>query len=91
MLHGWLGLSETVDGDVTWVKQPGAGGKYYPQGFSNGVAVAGSRYVPPSGTANPLNFTSAIVTLTGGGLAQSVTNPITLGSTGKLLNNPDRR
>src|SRR5262249_104140 len=81
ILLGSLNLSQdSLDGDVFWIKPPGTPGKYYLQGFNVQTAALGSLYTPPASGANPLNFETATLVLTGGNLAQTVMNQVTLGA-----------
>ena len=72
-----------LSGDLTWTK-PGMVAKYYPGGFRVETAAWGSLYTPPATGQRVLNFTEADVVLSGGNLAQGITNPIALGPANKV-------
>jgi uncharacterized repeat protein (TIGR03803 family) len=81
---GWItvtnGASAGLSGTVAWIKPAQTKAKFYPGGFTNqAAAVAGSPYARAAGQA-VLDLTNAVLVLRGGGLEQSVTNPIVLGT-----------
>ncbi len=86
-VFGWLTItndpaSAAIDGAVTWNKLPQLASKFYPGGFTNETAVAGSTYIFTKGVP-VLTFTIGQLGLAGGNL-QSFTNPITLGANNKV-------
>lgn len=68
-----------LNGALSWIKPAMPASKYYPAGFAVQTAVSGSRYTPPAAGMPVLGFTNATLVLSGGNLAQSITNQITLG------------
>jgi hypothetical protein len=95
VVWGWLGFvtngaSQDVVGTVNWLKQAGASGTLYPNGFTftNGVQVIESLYSYTSG-AHLLDWTNGVIELAGGDLSPGLTNGVTLannklGGTNKL-------
>jgi hypothetical protein len=57
---GWISVTtNTLDGQVVWMKGPGAPGsaqKYYSQGFTNRIQLAGMPYVKPATGAGALDW-----------------------------------
>jgi hypothetical protein len=57
---GWISVAtNTVDGQLVWVKGPGGTGsaqKYYSQGFTNRIQMAGMPYVKPATGAGALDW-----------------------------------
>ncbi|HXP63274.1 MAG TPA: Ig-like domain-containing protein [Dongiaceae bacterium] len=80
LMIGWIGLTNPVltGMAIDWVKTGAAGGSYYPGGFSFETEANGYKYVAPAAGYSLLNWTSGVVTLTGGNLTTSLTNPITV-------------
>ena len=80
---GWLAFTNApsagLGGSVTWIKQAQPKAKVYPAGFTNETSVVGSAYARTNGFPI-LNLTNAMLVLSGGGLAQSVTNAVNLGT-----------
>src|SRR5205823_4138256 len=85
-LFGWLTIvGEDVTGTVWWTRPGTFGGTFSRHGFTNRIDVLGSRYnTVPSGTP-VLTLTNGVVILTGGNLAESFTNSITLGGDNKII------
>jgi hypothetical protein len=84
---GWLnftnGVDENLTGSVTWIKEALPTAKFYPAGFDLETLATGSVFNP---LANPLTgFTSGLVILTGGNLAEGITNSVTI-SNNKVVN-----
>lgn len=75
-LLGWLlftnSVPATLGGNVDWIKSATAGGKLYTGGFNFETAAAGSFYNPKA--APLIGFSSGVVILSGGNLAQNITN-----------------
>jgi hypothetical protein len=73
-LYGWITtahhpINGTPNGDLAWTKSANALQRFYPDGFTNSVAVIGSRYQPPlSSAAYVLPYTNALVYFSGGNL-----------------------
>jgi len=85
---GWLQFTNsplpTVGSWLSWIKPAIPGAKMYPAGFSLLPQMIGSPYVA---TNKPLlNFSNAFVILTGGNLAASITNKISLKPNNQLVN-----
>jgi hypothetical protein len=57
---GWISVAtNTLDGQFVWVKGPGVTGtaqKYYSQGFTNRIQLAGMPYVKPAAGAGALDW-----------------------------------
>ena len=73
------GPSEDLNGRVSWIKPGGMTG-LYPAGFELETMATGSWYDPPLKGNRVLDFTKAVVVLSGGGLAQNLTNSVKLSS-----------
>lgn len=92
-LLGWVTFADEATTDfaaprVSWTKPALSTEKYYPLGFYAEPPLLGSRYVPPAGPSDPvLNLTDAVIRLTGGSLSEALTNRISLGPGGKVINN----
>jgi hypothetical protein len=78
LLTGWLNLDagefgdQIPQGQLTWIKQPAAGAKRYPAGFTNVVTVKGSTWAAPSVGTPALPFTASapgLLQISGGNLA----------------------
>lgn len=87
-LFGWLtvtnGGGNDVSGTLWWTKPGRAGVTYYPVGFTNSQAVAGSRFVAPASGIPVLVLTNGVVILHGGNLLGSITDAVTLGGDNKI-------
>jgi hypothetical protein len=85
MLMSWLtfaGPTNDVSGNLTWIKEAGSKSKYYLAGFTSQCDVLGSKYL----RSDPvLNLSTALLTFSGGSLASSVTNSITIGAGSKVV------
>ncbi|MGA2749442.1 MAG: hypothetical protein ABSG59_11755 [Verrucomicrobiota bacterium] len=75
---GWIGVSTNglAGTNTSWSKAPGKG-PYYAAGFTNILQLLGSTYVVPKKNATVLSLTSPTVTISGGDLAESLTNSVT--------------
>jgi hypothetical protein len=75
-------------GQLSWSKPAlGAATKYYPQGFTNTVEVAGSPYLAPTNAAmRVLALTNGSIRFSGGNLAAPFTNLVVL-TAGNLVTN----
>lgn len=90
-LLGWATFSDQpstdFEGVMSWIKPAIPGPALYPDGFSSEAALLGSRYTPASGNTNRvLNFSNAVVLVSGGNLPASYTNDVLLGASGKVTN-----
>lgn len=79
MIQGWVGMTNSPDadltGDVIWVKSVFAAHSFFPAGFTNDLAVVGSRYI----RTNPVvDWTNGVVIFQGGTLSSPFTNAILL-------------
>jgi hypothetical protein len=74
-------------GNLSWIKTAAAGGKYYPNGFSNELSVLGSSYNVPAGS-RVLNLTNATAVLSGGNLTGPLLNNVTLTAGNLIVGNP---
>jgi len=90
LLLGWLafssGANPPLGGDVWWLKSALATSKYYANGLTLHPPIQSSPYAAPGLGTNVFNATNLLVTLSGGGLAPSLTNHITLGSNNRIVN-----
>jgi hypothetical protein len=89
LLLGWLafssGANPPLGGDVWWLKPALATSKYYANGLTLHAPIQSSPYTAPGPGINLFNATNLVVTLSGGGLASSITNPITLGANNRIV------
>jgi hypothetical protein len=90
VMMGWLGFvtndaAQDVVGQVAWVKEPGAGGRLYPNGFrfTAGLDATESLYDYTSGLP-VLDWSQGVIELDGGNLASPLTNAVTLGANNKF-------
>jgi hypothetical protein len=89
-LFGWLQCdtnqpANAVNGWLSWIK-PAQGVTYYPGGFTNLFAVAGSRYTAPAGTNLVIGVARAYLVSEGGNLSAPVTNAITFSTANRVTN-----
>jgi hypothetical protein len=88
---GWLRFetnapADDFNGSVDWFR-PTLPTALYPNGFTNQTFFTGARYLPPlSATNRVLPVVNANIVLSGGGLTQTWTNPITLGPGPRVTN-----
>ena len=87
----WLtvtnGLTNDVNGLLSWIKPALPKAKQYPGGFTNENMAAGSLYVRPASSTNQvLDFTQTDILFDGGNLAVPFTNTITLSADNKITN-----
>jgi len=88
LLWSWLSFSNStassLHGDqFVWAKPGTPKSNYYRNEFEVETNILGSAYANPK-PQPVLAFTNANIVLTGGGLAGSITNPVTLGSNSKV-------
>ena len=85
---GWVQFanetSSDLGGKVLWIKPLGAVSKTYIGGFTNAVNAAGSSYNSVA-AAKALSMSAGQFVLSGAGLAQPITNSVTLASDNKVL------
>ncbi len=86
-LLGWLNFEnpngEDLSGSVSWIKPANAKAKYYPAGFNLTVPANGSAY---NSLASPLlNFSSGVVTFSGGNLTENIVCAVTLETNNKVI------
>jgi hypothetical protein len=78
----WLAFTNQAGSDfkgaLSWIRSSNPKAHYYPGGFTNDFNTVGSAYLPPVRT-NILNLTAARLKFSGGDLANSFTNFLTLG------------
>lgn len=85
VLAGWMDVNtNTIDGDVTWIKAANSTPRYYPAGFNYEAPLVSSLYQPE---ATPiLSFTDGEVQFTGGNLSEPFTNHIQLTAASRVVN-----
>lgn len=85
---GWMQFngapSDGFDGQCVWTK-PGGADAPYPGGLTNALTVLGSSYEAPPVAYR--NFGTSELVLSGGGLANPITNSVTWGPNNKIVNN----
>jgi hypothetical protein len=78
-------LSVTSGSNVlSWVKPASARAKYYPQGYTNQVALQLAPYAAPAPGGSVLAWTNGLALFTGGNLEQDFSPAISFGSHNKL-------
>ncbi len=86
-LLGWLSVSNAPDsimtGNLNWVKKSWTNA-LWPSGFTNILAVAGSRFHPPGKGSRVMNFTNFSATVSGGSLPSSLTASLLLATNNKI-------
>jgi hypothetical protein len=89
-LMSWLTFtnlsSSDVSGNLVWTKQAGASAISYPLGFTNGTKAVGSVYVMPLDLGRALNLSGAVVSFSGGNLAASFNNVVSINSGSQVVN-----
>jgi hypothetical protein len=86
-LVGWIDFTNgNFVGDTSWFRI-GAYGPRYKSGFTNTLSISSSLFVPGTATSPVLALTNLMVTLSGGGLANAISNDVTLYNNGKLAAN----
>ena len=89
---GWLRFdtnnpAATTGGNVNWIRPARPEAVYYPSGFTNDVAAAGSRYTAPTNiSTRVIDLTNGIVWFQGGNLSTPFTNLVTLTSSNRVIN-----
>lgn len=90
LLLGWLAFSgdtnQALGGEVLWLKPALSTAKYYTNGLAFQTPIQGSPYAAPARGTNLFNATNLVVVLSGGGLAHSITNRITLDPSNRVVN-----
>lgn len=94
-LVSWLTFTNRADDDlngpVNWIKPAGAHSRAYTAGFTNQTEAVGSVYHHPPGTNHVLDLNNSSVIFSGGNLASDFTNSITLGKSGRIVNQSGNR
>jgi hypothetical protein len=89
LILGWItfsnGLADDLSGDVRWIK-PAMTAKYYSAGFTFGTTAFGSGYTNTAPGTNILNMPDGTLVLSGGNLAQNITNLVSLLASNKITN-----
>ena len=92
---GWLTFATTptndLAGELFWLKPNLPTARFYPDGFSFATMAAGLRYEQPPSGSNVLSFSAGTATFSGGGLAQDITEPITLGTNNRVTDSGTNR
>ncbi len=76
--------SNSVSGQLSWIKPSVANAKFYPAGFAVTMPVSGSLYGPPAAGQKVLQLTNGEVVLDGGDLDRAVTNFFTLNANNQV-------
>jgi hypothetical protein len=86
---GWVQFRDTAQsdlfGNLAWNKPPIAGATSYAAGFGLTPVVEGSHFIVGTAKAPLLDFSTGVLTLTGGGLPASITNYFTVSPGERLL------
>jgi arylsulfatase A-like enzyme len=73
---GWLSVSEsvprTLEGTVSWIKDVDENSIYFPTGFVSAGPATGSEYIAPVPGTRVLDFTNAVIQLSGGILPATI-------------------
>jgi hypothetical protein len=76
-IFGWVSLLDGLSGsNVLWYKAPAKG--LYATGLTNVIQLTGSPWQAPAENTPALDLAAPVVILTGGNLAQSLTNAVSL-------------
>jgi hypothetical protein len=82
VILGWISFASTATNDLTgnlkWIKPASPKSECYSNGFAATPAVIGSLYLRPTAGTPVLGFASADLVLSGGNLAQDLTNCVTI-------------
>ena len=71
---------------LTWIRSPDFNAKNFAAGFSLQTSAGGSFYEAPHSAGGPiLLLSSGSLLLSGGGLANAITNPFTIGKDDRVL------
>jgi hypothetical protein len=85
---GWLQFtSDSVSGDLEWLRPERDGARFYPFGFSGTIPASGSRYEAPTSAELPLSWTDGIFRASHGNLPAPGQNSVTFSPGGKLTSN----
>jgi hypothetical protein len=88
VILSWMHVAtDGLSGQVVWQKSAGAPLKYYPSGFTNGLAAAGLSYSRPSAGQAALNWPGGKgeLVLDGGGLSSGLNIPLELGANNRVM------
>jgi uncharacterized repeat protein (TIGR02543 family) len=80
VLLGWVAMQQNdlaAETNIFWGKAASLKDPYYPDGFTNAFDLTASSYAVPGKGATTLSLTSPVLTLTGGGLTEALSNSIT--------------
>jgi len=85
---GWISFSgsDSLGGDVTWIRPGLNTAKYYPGGFTLQLAASGSHYTRPAAGGTILSFQDAQIVLSGGDLSDQVIDEFQLSAGSRVLN-----
>jgi hypothetical protein len=75
---GWVAFATNdggLSGNINWIKAEGAP-HYYSGGFVLPQVLSGTRYTPPASHSSALSLTNGVLILSGGNLAQDLTNSV---------------
>ena len=76
---GWITFTNrprsSLEGNLSWIKTGGAGGRLFSNGFTNPVSVFGSRYVRPDPGTRIVNFTQGLARFQDGNLVERFSVP----------------
>ncbi len=90
IVMSWLNFtnlsSSDVSGDLVWIKAAGASATSYPAGFTVGTKAVGSAYVAPEATGKAVNLSGAVVAFSGGDLATSFNNVVSVNAGSQVVN-----
>jgi hypothetical protein len=85
---GWIQFDDNgeqdLGGTVSWIKQPNAKAKFYPNGFNIQTNATGSAY--DSALSPVTGFSVGQTMLTGGNLAAPIVNDVSVGPDNKVTN-----
>ena len=78
--------SSDVSGNLVWIKQAGASATSYPAGFISETKAVGSLYTAPAAQGKAVNLSSATVNFSGGELAVSINNAVSVNAGSQVVN-----
>jgi hypothetical protein len=78
--------SSDVTGDLVWIKPASASATSFPLGFTNGTKAVGSLFIAPAPAAKVVNLSGAVVSFSGGSLASSFNNVVSVNIGSQVVN-----
>lgn len=78
LLYGWINLSGTPTGSVTWISPAATGSPLYPTGFTNrNISIVSSQWTKPTAGSQLIAVNNGTLTISGAGLGTPLTYTVT--------------